>query len=129
MSRPPFFSAFHDGPSLLPSQTGGNRFGPQRHHPRSAEGGTIIARYFIESPHTSEECLDTLDGILAQGSDLLAKYDWGCGVGDHTGYAIVEAASEAAAREAIPSFLRAGARVGSVGKLTPAQVQALHKGI
>jgi len=88
-----------------------------------------MARYFIESPHTSEECLDTLDGILAQGSDLLAKYDWGCGVGDHTGYAIMEAASEAAAREAVPSFVRGRVRVASVGKLTPAQVQALHKGI
>lgn len=88
-----------------------------------------MARYFIESPHTSEECLDTLDGILAQGSDLLAKYDWGCGVGDHTGYAVMEAASEAAAREAVPSFVRGRARVASVGKLTPSQVQAFHKGI
>ncbi len=88
-----------------------------------------MARYFIESPHTPEECLDALDGILAQGSDLLAKYDWGCDSGNHTGYAVIEAASEAAARETIPGRVRPRARVGSVGKLTPAQVQALHKGI
>jgi hypothetical protein len=65
-----------------------------------------MARYLIESPHTSEECLRALDEILARDPGMLAKYDFGCMSGDHTGYVIVEAGSESEARENVPSFLR-----------------------
>jgi len=54
-------------------------------------GGKIMAKYLIESPHTEEECLQALDETLEKGTDLLAKFDWGCMSGEHTGWAVVDA--------------------------------------
>ena len=85
-----------------------------------------MARYLIQSPHTPEECLQALDENLAQGPDALARYDWGCMAGDHTGYAIVEAASEAAARSTVPPRVRGKARVVELAKFTPEQIQSFH---
>jgi len=86
-----------------------------------------MERYFIESPHTVQECLDALDGILAKGAGVLAKYEWGCMAGDHTGYAIVEARSESEARETIPAFLGGKARVVKLNQFTPEQIREFHR--
>ena len=37
-----------------------------------------MAQFSIESVHTPAECLQALDDILAQGKDMLNKYNWGC---------------------------------------------------
>jgi len=84
-------------------------------------------KYFVESPHTPQECLRALDEILEKGPGLLAEYDWGCMAGDHTGYAIVEARSELEVKENIPSFLRGKARVVQLNKFTPEQIREFHK--
>ena len=86
-----------------------------------------MARYLIESPHTTEECLSALDEILVRGPGALAKYDFGCMSGDHTGYVIVEAGSESEARENVPSFLRGKARIVKVDKFTPEQIKSFHQ--
>lgn len=86
-----------------------------------------MARYLIESPHTKEECLRALDEVLAKGPDVLARYDFGCMAGDHTGWATVEAQSDAAAGEFVPGFLRGKARIVMVGKYTPEQIRAAHQ--
>jgi hypothetical protein len=86
-----------------------------------------MAKYMIESPHTEEECLQALDETLGKGSDLLAKFDWGCMAGEHTGWAIVEAGSESAARNMIPTFVRSRARVVKVDKFTPQQIKSFHE--
>jgi hypothetical protein len=87
----------------------------------------IMARYLIESPHTEAECLDALDQILAQGDASLAKWDWGCMVDDHRGWAIVEADSEAAARKTLPNILRKKARIVEVDKFTRKDLEGIHK--
>jgi len=84
-------------------------------------------RYFVESPHTPQECLRALDEILAKGPGALARYEWGCMAGDHTGYAIVEARSESEAKEAIPVFLVGKARVVKLNKFTPEQIRDFHR--
>jgi hypothetical protein len=86
-----------------------------------------MERYLIESPHTPPECLRALDEILAKGPGHLAKYEWGCMAGDHTGYAIVEARSESEARETIPTFLNGKARVVKLNRFTPEQIREFHK--
>ncbi len=86
-----------------------------------------MAKYMIESPHTEEGCQSALDEVLAIGPELLAKFDWGCMSGDHTGWAILEAASESAARNMLPAAQRINARVVKVSKFTPEQVRAAHK--
>lgn len=84
-------------------------------------------RFFIESKHTPEECLRALDEILARGPQVLQKYEWGCMEGDHTGYAIVDAGSEAEAQENVPAFLRPKARVVKLNRFTPDQIRSFHE--
>ena len=84
-------------------------------------------RYFVELPHTPQECLRALDEILANGPESLAKYEWGCMAGDHTGYAVVEARSESEARGVIPKFLEGKARVVKLNKFTPEQIREFHR--
>ena len=84
-------------------------------------------RYFIESPHMPKECLRALDEILANGPTALARYEWGCMAGDHTGYAIVEAGSEKEAAETVPAFLRGKARVVRLNRFTPEQIREFHR--
>jgi hypothetical protein len=86
-----------------------------------------MERYFIASPHTREECLRALDETLAKGAGVLADYEWGCMAGDHTGYAIVEARSEAEVKATIPAFLGGKARVVKLNKFTPEQIREFHK--
>ncbi|RJP17776.1 MAG: hypothetical protein C4529_14195 [Deltaproteobacteria bacterium] len=86
-----------------------------------------MERYFVDSPHTPQECLRALDELLAKGPETLAKYEWGCMDGDHTGYAILEARSEAEVKENIPSFLAGKARVVKLNKFTPDQIREFHR--
>jgi hypothetical protein len=84
-------------------------------------------RYMILMPHTQEQCLKALDDMVASSSDLLSMTEWGCMAGDHTGYVIVNAASEDAARAMIPAAERASARVIKLNKFTPEQIKSFHK--
>ncbi len=86
-----------------------------------------MERYHVESPHTPQECLRALDEILGKGSGVLAKYEWGCMSGDHTGYATLDARSESEAKEIIPEFLRGKARVVKLSKFTQEQIREFHK--
>jgi hypothetical protein len=83
--------------------------------------------YLIESPHTKEECLQALDDVLARGQGFLSKFDWGCMAGNHTAWGVVEAGSEAAARNMAPAIVRNKARVTEVTKFTPEQIRSFHQ--
>jgi len=91
------------------------------------KGKPTVARFLIITPHTAEECLKSLDDYVAQNPDLLKKLDWGCMVGDHTGYVVVEAADETAARNMLPADERKAARIIQVNKFTVEQIQEFHK--
>ena len=88
-----------------------------------------MAKYLIASPHTPEECLRALEEVLARGHQELAKYEWGCMAGDHTGYAIVEAGSKAAVEGTVPRFLQHKTRVIEVNKFTSEQIRSFHDGL
>jgi len=51
--------------------------------------------------------LKALDDMEAASSQLLAKTDWGCMAGDHTGYLVVHASSAQAALNMVPASERA----------------------
>ncbi len=70
-----------------------------------------------------------MDEVLARGHEELARYDWGCGDGDHTGYAVVETGSKAAVEATIPAFLRPKARIVELSKYTPEQIRSYHRGL
>jgi hypothetical protein len=86
-----------------------------------------MATYLIEAPHTKEECLAAVDEVLATGTELLSKFEWGCFAGVHTGWAIVEAESESAARETLPASQRENWGVTAVTKFTPEQIAEYHR--
>ncbi|HTP05983.1 MAG TPA: hypothetical protein VMM54_12610 [Nitrospirota bacterium] len=85
-----------------------------------------MTRYMIESPHTEAECLRALDEELAKGRDILGKFDFGCKVGDHTAYAIVDVNSRNDALNLVPIFLQNKARIVEVGKITPEMIKTFH---
>jgi hypothetical protein len=83
--------------------------------------------YLVTSPHTPEECLKALDEVSAMGPKTLAKYHWGCLAGDHTGYAMIDAASEEDALKTVPAEIRSKAKAEKVTTFTVAQIKDLHK--
>jgi hypothetical protein len=85
-----------------------------------------MSRYLIGTSHTPEECLQALDQILDRVPDILAKFDWGCMTGDHTGWAVIEAESRSALEDKLPSSMLDRARIVEVGKFTPEQIRSFH---
>jgi len=81
--------------------------------------------YLIEAPHSPDECLQAMNQALGKGPRFLAQFDWGCVEDRHTGWATVQAGSEAEARNMVPSVVRSKAHVTRVGKVTPDQVNAM----
>ena len=88
-----------------------------------------MSRYAVQSMHTADGCLQTLDDVLGLGPDALARYDFACAVGDHSNhicYTTVEAIDSVAARATLPPSVRAQAQVVEVGKFTPEQIKLFH---
>jgi hypothetical protein len=83
--------------------------------------------YLLTTTHTPEQCLAALDEMASKDKELLAKMDWGCMSGDHTGYAIVTASDEKTAIGMLPPANRVTAKAEMVTKFTPEQIQAIHK--
>lgn len=81
-------------------------------------------RYLIESPHTAKECASLLTQVLAMG--YLHCFDWGCKVGEHAGWAIIEAESESHARLAVPPLVRERARVVRLTKFSDEDVRSFE---
>ena len=86
-----------------------------------------MAQYFVETPHTKDECLKALDETLKKGPDFLAKFEWGCMAGDHTGYGVVDADNEMAARNQVPSVVRDRAQIHPVTRVTPDDIRSMHQ--
>ena len=83
-------------------------------------------KFLIMSPHTKETCLKDLDAVMTETPQLLDRFEWGCMAGDHTGYLIVEAKSEDAARDMLPTALRKDAKIIPLNKFTADQIRSFH---
>jgi len=81
--------------------------------------------YLIEAAHSPDECAQAMDEALARGPRFLARFDWGCVEGEHTGWATVEAEDASEARSMVPAVVRSRARVVRVGKASPDLVNAM----
>ena len=69
------------------------------------------ARFLVVVPHDPAACLDAIDATLNQGPGFQEAYEWGCFVGNHTGYVFVRAhGAEEAINDYVPAYLRAGAK-------------------
>ena len=85
---------------------------------------TAMSKYLVISPHTAEECMKTMDACASAGT--LAKWDFGCKDGDHTGYLITMASSSEEALKMVPDDLRDKARAVKVHRFTPAELKTMH---
>ena len=83
--------------------------------------------FLVELKHTPEECLAALDRVSAEDAKLLDDIQWGCMAGDHTGYLIISAENETAARNLLPSEDRDKATVVALNKFTVAQIKSFHE--
>ena len=83
-----------------------------------------MQRFLIETPHDELNCKLLLSQVESMG--YLHSFDWGCDAGVHSGWAIIEAESEAEARLAVPYLVRNTARVIPIIKYTPDQARKLH---
>ena len=81
-------------------------------------------RYLIESPHTKENCTHVLKQVEAMG--YLTHFEWGCASGLHTGFAIIEAESEAQARMVVPTSGRKEARIVKLNRFSPEMLKSSH---
>ncbi len=81
-------------------------------------------RFLVISPHTDKDCDEALKQILYTG--YLTHFDWGCGVGEHTGWAIIEADSAREAMMVVPPLQRASAKAVKLNKFSPDDVKRMH---
>ena len=86
-----------------------------------------MAKYLIESHHGDEPlaCARVVKVFLATGSHYLTNADWGCADGEHAAWLVVEAGSKEEARTILPAAYRAEARITTLEKFTPAQVDRI----
>ena len=82
-------------------------------------------RYLVESPHTKEDCLKVLDMFVAYGH--ITHFEFGCDVGVHSGWVIIEAKNENEALLSVPPMIRNKAKVVRLVKYSPEQIQEFHK--
>jgi hypothetical protein len=75
-----------------------------------------MERFLIESPHTARECKMVVK--LVQSMGYLNNFDWGCGEGVHTGWAMIEAENAAQALGVVPALIRNQARAIKLLKFT-----------
>jgi hypothetical protein len=84
-------------------------------------------RYLIITSHTPEKCLADLDAVMASKPEMLDRIEWGCKGGDHTGYVIVEAGNEQAARQMLPTPMQATARVIKLNRFSAQDIRSFHQ--
>ena len=69
-----------------------------------------MALYLVVVPHEPEQCLEAIEETISIGPGFEAAYEWGCPVGNHTGYVRVKAGGRKEALEDyVPSPLRKNA--------------------
>jgi len=80
-----------------------------------------VAQFLVESPHTKEDCDKIVKQTLAMG--FLTHFHWGCVVGDHRGWAMIEAENEKEALLSVPSLIRSKSKAIQIIQFDPREVE------
>jgi len=83
--------------------------------------------YFVQVPHTHEQCMNMLTEMKDKGETYLSKFCFGCMSGDHTAYAFLKGNSEEEVRKSLPKDEQAGAKIQKVDQFTIAQLNKMHQ--
>ena len=88
-----------------------------------------MPRYLVQTSHDPSllGCQRAFEELAAHGSHFLAQTDWGCDVGEHTGWLIVEAKDDADAQRMVPPVFRKTASVVRLNRYTPEQFRSEHR--
>lgn len=86
-----------------------------------------VSDFFVQIPHTKEQCMQTLQGMKDKGEKLLSDFEFGCTSGDHTAYGFVKAKSKEEVKQLLPQSEQANAKIVKVKKFTPAEIESMHK--
>lgn len=89
-----------------------------------SKGSGFMDRYMIETLHTENNCHLALNEVSSMG--YLHHFDWGCAVGVHCGWAIIEAENEDQALLVVPLVIRDSARAIRLIKYSPEMARELH---
>ena len=81
-----------------------------------------MSQFLIVSPHTEEDCAKVVKLTLAIG--YLTHFHWGCKVGDHCAYAMIEAENENEALLSVPTVVRNKGKAIKVVQFDPKEVDS-----
>jgi hypothetical protein len=82
-------------------------------------------RYLIEVPHEPGECAWVMDEIVGRGPQYSQMFWWGCRVGEHSAWAMLDGVGrEAVLEEALPPVLRGRAVVRRVSLMDGRDLRA-----
>lgn len=94
---------------------------------QSTKSASTMNVYFVQTTHNPDQCLNTLGEMKNKGDAFLAKFEFGCLSGNHTGYAFLQGTSEENVKQMLPKDAQATAKIFKVDKFTAAQIENLHK--
>jgi len=86
------------------------------------------ARFLVVAPHDADECLDAIEATIGMGPGFQEAYEWGCMVGNHTGYVFVRAGGgQEAIDDYVPAFLRGRAKAYRVAQIKGRDLRAMRE--
>jgi len=86
-----------------------------------------VSNFFVQIPHTKEQCMQSLDEMKSKGDQLLSHFEYGCVSGDHTAYGFVKGQSVDAVKQMLPKTGQASAKMVKVKKFTSSEIEGMHK--
>jgi len=86
-----------------------------------------ISTFFVQVPHTKEQCMQALDEMKNKGDAFLTSFEYGCVSGDHTAYGFLKGTSKDAVKQMLPKSEQADAKIVKVKKFTSAEIESMHK--
>jgi len=85
-------------------------------------------RYLIEVPHDPDEWLRVMDEIIGRGPQYAQLFWWGCHVGEHRAWALLDATGrQEVLEEALPPVLRGCAVVHRVSHIDGPELRDWHE--
>ena len=86
-----------------------------------------MPRFLIETQHVDDHkgCIMALDAITKYGSHLVMRTEFGCEVGVHSGWLIVEVDSQEEAMQLVPPNYRSSARIVQLKHWTREEIEKM----
>jgi hypothetical protein len=87
-----------------------------------------MAVFLVVVPHEPQDCLDAIQETISMGPGFEAAYEWGCLVGNHTGYVRVKAGgAEEAINDYVPVFLHKNATALRVSNIDGRELSRMRR--